>query len=393
VKPLAAAIMTGLLLAACHHAATAPGETGTGKVKLAATVPIPPNYGIHDTFVRDGIAFVCAWNSGIMIYDVGKGSHGGSPTNPVLVGQLVTNDDNVNGGPQVHNAWWFWNPNTSEKKYLFIGQEGPGKIGTSSLGDVHVVDVSDLTHPTEVAFFTLAGAGAHNVWMDEPNQILYVAYYNAGVVALDVSGTLSGDLSSRLISNVQPGGAGNTYTWGIQLYKGSLYAIDMLSGLWQLADSAGHLSVAGGGGNVSTRYSSDLSVDTTAGYVYTGTWDHLERTGLAGSVVSVWHLGTGGAPTLVDTLQTPDVGAVSDVRVSPDGKLLMFSTETGPNSGFYFYSLANPAAPTFLEYYATGSEGVHTAKWATINGRLYAFGAKNPGNPALMILDVTLLDQ
>ena len=41
----------------------------------------------------------------------------------------------------------------------------------------------------------------------------------------------------------------------------------------------------------------------------------------------------------------------------------------------------------------TGSEGVHTAKWAVINGRLYAFGAKNPGNPALIILDVTALDQ
>jgi hypothetical protein len=70
--------------------------------------------------------------------------------------------------------------------------------------------------------------------MDEPRQILYAAYYNAGVVALDVSGTLSGNLSGRLLSQIRPGGPKNTFTWGVQLVNGSLYAIDMLSGLWQL---------------------------------------------------------------------------------------------------------------------------------------------------------------
>jgi hypothetical protein len=70
--------------------------------------------------------------------------------------------------------------------------------------------------------------------MDEQNQILYAAYYNAGVVALDVSGSLSGDLSNRVLDQLRPGGAGNTFTWGVQLANGSLYASDMLSGLWQL---------------------------------------------------------------------------------------------------------------------------------------------------------------
>jgi hypothetical protein len=107
-------------------------------------------------------------------------------------------------------------------------------IGSHSSGDIHVVDVSDLAHPTEVAFFHMKGAGTHNFWMDESHQILYAAYYNAGVIALDVSGTLSGDLSSRLLSQIRPGGPGNTFTWGVQLANGSLYAIDMLSGFWQL---------------------------------------------------------------------------------------------------------------------------------------------------------------
>jgi hypothetical protein len=203
-------------------------------IALTSSTPIPEFYGIHDTFVRDGLAFVFAWNTGVIIYDVGNGIRNGTPELPVEVSRLVTSSNGVAGGAAVHNGWWFHNPVTNEQRYLFIGQEGNGVIGSRSSGDIHVVDVADLEHPEEVAFFHLDGAGTHNFWMDEQRQILYAAYYNAGVVALDVSGTLSGDLSDRLLAQSRPGGEGNTYTWGVQLSGGSLYAIDMLSGLWQL---------------------------------------------------------------------------------------------------------------------------------------------------------------
>jgi hypothetical protein len=202
---------------------------------LTAREIVPRDYGIHDTFVREGIAFVFAWNTGVIIYDVGNGLRGGSPSDPVEVSRLVTADNNVCCGPSVHNGWWFHNPVSGEKRYLFIGQEGAAVVGSQSSGDIHVVDVSDLANPTEVAFFRLNGAGTHNFWMDEERQILYAAYYNGGVVALDVSGTLSGNLADRLLSRVRPGGQGNTYTWGVQLANGFLYAIDMISGFWQLA--------------------------------------------------------------------------------------------------------------------------------------------------------------
>jgi len=201
---------------------------------LRATVPIPPAYGIHDTYVRDGLAFVFAWNTGVIIYDVGNGIRAGSPSNPIEVSRLLTADDGVAGGAAVHNGWWFHNPVRGENRYLFIGQEGAGVVGAESSGDLHVVDVFDLLHPKEVAFFHLDGAGTHNFWVDESRQILYMAYYNGGVVALDVSGQLLGDLSNRLIAEIKPGGDGDTYTWGVQLANGSVYAIDMLSGLWQL---------------------------------------------------------------------------------------------------------------------------------------------------------------
>jgi hypothetical protein len=202
-------------------------------IQLTATVPEPANYGIHDTYVRDGLCFAFVWNTGVIIYDVGNGIRGGSPSNPREVGRVVTSTRNA-VSPAVHNGWWFHNPVTNENRYLFVGQEGPSIFGEQASGDIHVVDVSDLAHPKEVAFFHLNGAGTHNFWMDEENQILYAAYYNGGVVALDVSGTLSGDLSSRLLSQIRPGGSRNTFTWGVQLANGSLYAIDMLSGFWQL---------------------------------------------------------------------------------------------------------------------------------------------------------------
>jgi hypothetical protein len=53
-------------------------------------------------------------------------------------------------------------------------------------------------------------------------------------VAIDVSGTLPGDISTRLIARMQPGGPGNTSTWGVQLANGALYASDMVSGVWEL---------------------------------------------------------------------------------------------------------------------------------------------------------------
>lgn len=350
--------------------------------QLVTTLPVAQNYGLHDQFIRDGLAFLCAWNSGVLIYDVGNGIKGGSPAAPVLVDSVTT------AGGEVHNAWWFHNPVSSESRYLFIGQEGPGAIGSSSSGDIHVVDVSNLADIREVAFFHQAGAGTHNFWMDEPNQILYAAYYNGGVMAIDVSGTLSGDLSSRLLDSLNFG-AGNTYTWGVQLYNGSLYASDMMSGLWQLGTSLGTLSRAGGGNNELERYSSDLWIAN--GYAYTGTWDHFARTGLAGSLLKVWQLNGSGAPVAVDSILMSGVGAVSDVEVSPDGKLLMFSTESGPNSGFWFYSLSDRAHPVFVGNYLV-STGVHTATFGTIGGKLYAFGAKNPAGAAMVVLDVTSLD-
>ena len=351
---------------------------------LVATVPVPANYGHHDTFVRDGIAFVLAWNSGVLIYDVGNGIRGGSPVNPVLISSLITNVNGVAGGAQVHNAWWFQNPTNGEKKYLFVGQEGPGTIGSTSAGDIHVVDVSNLAAPAEVGFVHVTGAGTHNFWMDEQRQLLYAAYYNGGVIAVDVSGALAGDLSSRIIAQAKPGGVGNTYIWGVMLANGTLYVTDMLSGFWALDPVT--LATRGGGNNVPERFGSDQWV--VGAWAYSGGWG--TRNGVPGNAVKVWSLGApGGVPTLLDSIIVPNITTVSDVAVTPDGKALVITAEGGSGgAGLYVYDRADPRRPV-LRGSVFVSQGIHTGEIAVINGRTYLFAARDPASPALLIYDIT----
>lgn len=349
--------------------------------QLMATVGVPANYGIHDTFVRDGYAFLCIWNTGVRIYDVGNGSRGGSPGNPVLVSSIVTATSGVPGGPQAHNAWWFHNPVRNEKRYLFVGQEGPGTVGASSSGDIHVVDVSNLAAPVEVATLHVPGSGVHNFWMDEARQVLYAAYYDGGVIAVDVSGTLTGDISGRIIAQRKPGGDGNTFVWGVMLAGNTLYASDMLSGFWALDPLT--LATRGGGNNDNTRFTSDLWVAN--GFGYTGGW-HTRQ--VAGNEITAWSLANPSVPERAGGVAIANVQTVSDVAVTPNGQLLVATAETGGGGGIYVYSLANKAAPVLRgSVLVTG--GLHTGEVAVINGRTYVFTAQNPPNPALRIYDIT----
>jgi hypothetical protein len=361
-------------------------SNGVLPVTLASEVGVPENYGAHDTFVRDGLAFHCAWNTGMLILDVGNGIKGGSPTHPVEVSRIITAANGVPGGPSVHNAWWFHNPVTGEKRYVFVGQEGEGFNGGNSAGDIHVVDVSDLLHPVEVAYFTKRDAGTHNFWMDEPNQILYVGYYRGGVVAIDVSGTLSGNIANRQIASLQVGGPDNTSTWGVQLYNGSIYASDMLSGFFQLKRTGFNLNVVAGGNNIDSGHGIGTDLWVANGYAYTG----FSSFGYA--KVLIWKLDATGAPIQIGSIPGPNQSYnVSDVEVSPSGKLLMYSIEGGSGAGYYFYNLSDPANPKFISRYLVPT-GLHTATFGTINGKLYAFGAKDPPSPSLLILDVSSLD-
>ena len=196
---------------------------------------------IHDVFVRDGLLFAAEWNDGVAIYDIGAVS--GTVVAPKFISRVQT------VGGQVHNIWWFNDPTTSEKRYVFVGQEGPGSIGFSSVGDIHVVDISNRASPKEVAVYSVTGAGVHNFSMDEANGRLYAAYYNGGVKVLNVRGDLSScttnqkttdgrcDLAKmgRLMAFANTSTNGLAYVWGVHWQPGALYASDMLTGLWKFA--------------------------------------------------------------------------------------------------------------------------------------------------------------
>ena len=208
------------------------------------------NY-VHDVDVKDGLAYLSYWNQGLVILDVGNGIKGGSPENPQLVSQYkydlnsLYRDVEAVGGPGfirgTHTAW-------RAGKYVFVGDEvfsakprrteGGGVIGLGrAYGRLHVIDVSDIARPKEVAYYEPRDGGSHNVWV--AGDTLYMGDYQGGLRVLDISGELRGDLQrqGREIAHVVTGddmgvtpNASNA--WGAIYRNGLIYVPDINSGLW-----------------------------------------------------------------------------------------------------------------------------------------------------------------
>ena len=71
--------------------------------------------------------------------------------------------------------------------------------------------------------------------------MLYVAYYEGGLRAVDVSGELLGNLANQgrevaVFKAYDPGGytANAPMAWGPQPYKGRVFFTDFNSGLWSV---------------------------------------------------------------------------------------------------------------------------------------------------------------
>jgi hypothetical protein len=178
---------------------------------------------LHDVYVRDGLAFLSHWNAGLVILDVGHGIAGGTPTAPREVSRIQ------DLGGQTHNAW-YW----PDAGLVFVGEED-----FATPGRLRVVDVSDLRTPRVVGTFAVPGDTPHNLWLDEEARVLYLAWYGAGIRALDVSGELLGDLGrqGREIMGLRYGGEGPcpgedaTCAWAPQLHRGLLHLSDINRGL------------------------------------------------------------------------------------------------------------------------------------------------------------------
>jgi plastocyanin len=208
------------------------------------------NY-VHDVDVKDGLAYLSYWNQGLVILDVGNGIKGGSPENPQLVAQYkydlnsLYHDVEAVGGPGfirgTHTAW-------RAGKYVFVGDEvfsakprrteGGGVVGLGrAYGRLHVIDVSDIAQPKEVAYYEPKDGGSHNVWV--AGDTLYMGDYQGGLRVLDISGELQGDLErqGREIAHVVTGDAMGVIpnaanAWGAIYRNGLIYVPDINSGLW-----------------------------------------------------------------------------------------------------------------------------------------------------------------
>jgi hypothetical protein len=228
-----------------------PREVGRWEVPgvVGATGIKDPNSGdviggtvgrmLHDLQIKDGLAYLAYWRHGIVILDVGAGIKGGTPASPKLVSQYTYNVADLYPADRIagtHTVFRY-------KNYLFVGDEvfppvfnltSRGRIET--MGQVHVLDVSDVTRPKKVADYFVAG-GAHNVWVDD--DVLYIGAYEAGLRALDVSGELRGDLlgQGREIGSVWTGDPkafrpNLPMAWGAQPHRGVIFVTDINSGLW-----------------------------------------------------------------------------------------------------------------------------------------------------------------
>lgn len=206
---------------------------------------------LHDIDVQDGLAYLSYWNNGLVILDVGNGIAGGTPESPQLVSQYkyalddLYRDVEAVGGPGfirgTHTAW-------RHGKYVFVGDEvfsakprsteGGGVVGLGrAYGRLHVIDVSELRHPKEVAYYEPKDGGTHNVWV--AGDTLYMGDYQGGLRVLDISGELRGDLlrQGREIAHVVTGDGRGVVpnaanAWGAFYRNGLVYVNDINAGLW-----------------------------------------------------------------------------------------------------------------------------------------------------------------
>jgi hypothetical protein len=195
---------------------------------------------LHDDQVVDGLAYLAYWRDGVVILDVGNGIKGGSPEHPQFVSQYRFNYDELYGSGWLAGAHAVYR----YKNYLFVGDEVfPASFSLVSReripvrGIAHILDVSDIAHPHEVATYSVPEAGAHNIWVVD--DVMYIGYYNGGARVVDVSGELRGELygQGREIAHFWTGDSQGfrtnlPFAWGVFPYKGLIYINDVHSGLW-----------------------------------------------------------------------------------------------------------------------------------------------------------------
>ena len=215
-------------------------ESATATTISGPFGPMSSGRYLHDLCVKDGLAYLAYWRDGFIILDVGNGIKGGSPEHPQLVAQYKFNFFELYG-----NGWLAGTHTTFRyKNYVFVGDEVfPAMFEIDSKnripvrGILHVMDVSDIEHPRQVATYEVPEGGMHNVWAD--HDMLFAGDYNGGGRIVDISGELRGNLyrQGREIARLWTGDPNGfrpnlPFTWGAQPVGDLIYYNDINSGIW-----------------------------------------------------------------------------------------------------------------------------------------------------------------
>jgi len=185
---------------------------------------------LHDIMVVDGLAYLAYWNDGLVSqfkYDL--------TATYARVWQLF-GQGFVRG---THTAW-------RQGRYVFVGDEvyaahpykGLQDGNNLTFGRLHVIDVSDITKPREVAWYEPTDGGVHNVWV--VGDTLYLGNYQGGARAVDISGDLKGDLlregreMSWILTVDSLGHRRAPFAWGAVVRDGNIFVPDINTGLWIL---------------------------------------------------------------------------------------------------------------------------------------------------------------
>ena len=168
---------------------------------------------VHDIFIRDGVAVVSDYESGLVLLDLTD------PDAPALLAALSFPEG-------IHSAW-------AEGDYVYCNQEFGGWERR-----LHVVDIADPRKPRAVHSFGSRPPphrdilGPHNPWVHD--GLLYWAYYDAGLRVFDLSDPAR---PVEIGYHTYPG-----FAWSVQPHDdGLLYVADGTVGIqaYRFDDEAG----------------------------------------------------------------------------------------------------------------------------------------------------------
>jgi hypothetical protein len=187
-----------------------------------------------DVSVSDGMAYVALGRAGVAVVDVGNGKFGGSAAKPVRVASFHAPFASTHAAYGYRSRTGKWYVVTSEDFAPAPGRASSGAASSSSLpGFARVIDITQPTHPEEVARYEVPEAGVQDLWVD--GERLYVAAQTGGMRVVDISADLKGNLyhQGREVARFLPGDATAVPdVVAVQPYRGAVLVADRNSGVW-----------------------------------------------------------------------------------------------------------------------------------------------------------------